>query len=176
MEIIGLSLQTQDIELVKEFGELPRLELFPNEIQQALINLLKNAEEALEESEIEGKRLVLRTYAQEDKQVLEVQDNAGGVPEEVVDQIFFPYFSTKNKLNGTGSGLYMSRMIIEDHLGGKLTVVNKDGGACFRVELNERLPTNAEQNMMAETPTTNLNLSVEQPGSLLNYPKKVASQ
>ena len=176
VEIIGLSLQTQDIELVKEFGELPRLELFPNEIQQALINLLKNAEEALEESEIEGKRLVLRTYAQEDKQVLEVQDNAGGVPEEVVDQIFFPYFSTKNKLNGTGLGLYMSRMIIEDHLGGKLTVVNKDGGACFRVELNERLPTNAEQNMMAETPTTNLNLSVEQSGSLLNFPKKVASQ
>ena len=176
VEIIGLSLQTQDIELVREFGELPRLELFPNEIQQALINLLKNAQEALEESEIEGKRLVLRTYAQEDKQVLEVQDNAGGVPEEVVDQIFFPYFSTKNKLNGTGLGLYMSRMIIEDHLGGKLTVVNKDGGACFRVELNERLPTNAEQNMMAETPTTNLNLSVEQSGSLLNFPKKVASQ
>ena len=70
----------------------------------------------------------------------------------------------------------MSRMIIEDHLGGKLTVVNKDGGACFRVELNERLPKNAEQNMMTKAQTVNTNLSAEQPGSLLNYPKKVASQ
>ncbi len=176
MEIIGLTLQTQDIKLVKEFGELPQLELFPNEIQQALINLLKNAQEALEESKIEGKKLVLRTYAQEDKQVLEVQDNAGGIPEDMIDQIYFPYFSTKNKLNGTGLGLYMSQMIVKDHLGGKLTVINKDGGACFRVELNERLPEKAEQKIMAETQTTNLNLSVEQPGSLLNYLKKVASQ
>ena len=176
MEIIGLSLQKQDIELVKEFGELPPLELFPNEVQQALINLFKNAEEALEESGIDKKRLIVRTYAQQDKQILEVQDNAGGIPEDVVDQIFFPYFSTKNKLNGTGLGLYMSRMIIEDHLGGKLTVVNKDGGACFRVELNERLPENAEQNMMTEAQTINPNLSVQRPGSLLNYPKKVASQ
>ena len=176
VEIIGLSLQTQDIELVKEFGELPQLELFPNEVQQALINLFKNAEEALEESGIDKKRLIVRTYVQQDKQILEVQDNAGGIPEDVVDQIFFPYFSTKNKLNGTGLGLYMSRMIIEDHLGGKLTVVNKDGGACFRVELNERLPENTEQNMMTEAQTTNFNLSAEQPGSLLNYPKKVAPQ
>ena len=176
MKIIGLSLQKQDIELVKEFGELPPLELFPNEVQQALINLFKNAEEALEESGIDKKRLIVRTYAQQDKQILEVQDNAGGIPEDVVDQIFFPYFSTKNKLNGTGLGLYMSRMIIEDHLGGKLTVVNKDGGACFRVELNERLPENAEQNMMTEAQTINPNLSAEQPGSLLQYPKKVASQ
>lgn len=176
MEIIGLSLQKQDIELVKEFGELPPLELFPNEVQQALINLFKNAEEALEESGIDKKRLIIRTYALQDKQILEVQDNAGGIPEDVVDQIFFPYFSTKNKLNGTGLGLYMSRMIIEDHLGGKLTVVNKDGGACFRVELNERLPENAEQNMMTEAQTINPNLSAEQPGSLLQYPKKVASQ
>ena len=112
MEIISLTLQTQDIKLVKEFGELPQLELFPNEIQQALINLLKNAQEALEESKIEGKKLVLRTYAQEDKQVLEVQDNAGGIPEDMIDQIYFPYFSTKNKLNGTGLGLYMSQMIV----------------------------------------------------------------
>lgn len=176
VEIIGLSLQTQDIELVKEFGELPQLELFPNEVQQALINLLKNAEEALEESGIDKKKLILRIYAQQDRQILEVQDNAGGIPEDVVDQIFFPYFSTKNKLNGTGLGLYMSRMIIEDHLGGKLTVANKDDGACFRVELNERLPENAEQNMMTEAQTTNFNLSAEQPGSLLNYTKKVASQ
>ena len=176
VEIIGLSLQTQDIELVEEFGELPQSELFTNEVQQALINLLKNAEEALKESGINKKRLILRTYAQQDKQILEVQDNAGGIPEEVIDQIFFPYFSTKNKLNGTGLGLYMSRMIIEDHLGGKLTVANKDGGACFRVELNERLPENAEQNIMTEAQTTNFNLSTEQPGSLLNYPKKVASQ
>ena len=176
MEIIGLSLQKQDIELVKEFGELPPLELFPNEVQQALINLFKNAEEALEESGIDKKRLIVRTYVQQDKQILEVQDNAGGIPEEVVDQIFFPYFSTKNKLNGTGLGLYMSRMIIEDHLGGKLTVVNKDGGACFRVDLNERLHENAEQNMMTEAQTINPNLSAEQPGSLLNYSKKVVSQ
>ena len=67
----------------------------------------------------------------------------------------------------------MSRMIIEDHLGGKLTkMVNKDGGACFRVELNERLPENTERNMMNEA-QTEIPTCHRTARSLLNYPKRL---
>jgi signal transduction histidine kinase len=64
-----------------------------------------------------------------------VRDNAGGIPEEIIDQIFNPYFTTKEEGKGTGIGLHMSRTIIEEHLDGKLSVRNVESGAEFQIEL-----------------------------------------
>ncbi|NLC27714.1 MAG: HAMP domain-containing histidine kinase, partial [Campylobacteraceae bacterium] len=69
------------------------------------------------------------------KTILEVEDNAGGVGEEIIEKIFEPYFSTKTEKNGTGLGLYMCKTIVEEHLKGEITVENREKGACFKITL-----------------------------------------
>jgi signal transduction histidine kinase len=67
--------------------------------------------------------------------VIKVTDNGGGIPTDILDRIFEPYFSTKEPVQGMGIGLYMSKMIIENNMGGKLTARNVDGGAELRIEV-----------------------------------------
>ena len=106
---------------------------YPNEIKQVLLNLVKNAEDILKEKAIKKPKITIKTYEKDGVPVLEVLDNAGGVPVDIIDKIFDPYFSTKTKKDGTGLGLYMSKIIIEEHCNSKIEVVNEKDGALFRV-------------------------------------------
>lgn len=67
--------------------------------------------------------------------IIDIKDNGSGVPAEIAPRIFDPYFTTKEGSGGTGIGLYMSRMIVQDSLGGRLTLLQGTGGAVFRIEL-----------------------------------------
>ncbi|MBJ6800151.1 PAS domain S-box protein [Geomonas propionica] len=108
---------------------------YRNEYAQVVINILVNARDALREKSITNPKVTVRISRQDDKSVVTVSDNAGGIPADVLDRIFDPYFTTKEPGKGTGIGLFMSKAIIEKSMDGKLTARNTDSGAEFTIEV-----------------------------------------
>jgi len=111
-----------------------------NELEQTIMILLSNALDALIENKINHPAINISIgYNEHGGTILSIQDNAGGVPHEICEKIFEPYFTTKDKSNGTGIGLYMAREIVEHQMGGKIYFENVDDGVRFVVELNANL-------------------------------------
>ncbi|MDX1294645.1 MAG: ATP-binding protein, partial [Sulfurimonadaceae bacterium] len=106
-----------------------------NELVQIFMNLIKNARDAIGEIGIENGRIDISVAEEDGTVCVTVEDNGGGIPETVIDHVFEPYFTTKKQTRGTGLGLYMSRGIIEESMGGSLEVENGDRGARFIVKL-----------------------------------------
>ena len=115
---------------------IPQVFADPHQIQQVLLNLVINAEQAMLASNGRG-ALMVRTWqdAEHDSIVLEVNDDGPGVPEDVRTKIFDPFFTTKEVGKGTGLGLTVAYAIVEEH-GGRMWLVSEPGaGASFYVEL-----------------------------------------
>lgn len=110
--LLEAGFQSMGIAICEEYAEGIRTEGFPNEFSQVVLNLMNNAKEALVEQKTENPRIHLKLWKEGDRAFFEIEDNAGGVPEEVSEHLFEPYYTTKE--NGTGIGLYMSKMIIEN--------------------------------------------------------------
>jgi signal transduction histidine kinase len=106
-----------------------------NELIQVIINIINNAKDALKEKNIENKMISIFIKEDQDNAYISILDNANGIKENIIDKIFDPYFTTKFAHQGTGIGLYMSKMIIEKNLGGSLSVNNEKNGACFKITL-----------------------------------------
>ena len=135
ISIVKPSLDNKKITIIKDIKHKKPFKTYPNELKQVILNLVKNAEDALIENKIEVPYIKIKTYQKGGKVILEVSDNAGGIPKSVLPKIFDPYFSTKKKKDGTGIGLYMSKIIIEDHCKGKISAYNDKEGAVFEIEL-----------------------------------------
>jgi len=122
-------------------GALRSVSGFPNEFKQVVLNLLSNARDAiLARRKLTGGPEVgeirVRLWLNGEKSLaIEVSDNGCGIPEEIAERIFDPYFTTKEESGGTGIGLYMSRMIVNDSLGGRLSLLHGREGAAFHIEL-----------------------------------------
>jgi PAS domain S-box-containing protein len=123
------------------FDKLNPIYTYENEIIQVLLNLLKNAKDALIENRIKKPKIEVFIHQGDDTQSIIIMDNAGGIQEDQLEKIFDPYFSTKSK-NGTGLGLYMSKTIIQEHCQGTIQAYNTEDGACFVIEL----PTSLKEN------------------------------
>jgi two-component system NtrC family sensor kinase len=135
LELRRYSLRTHQIEVETDYDpELPLTWADAFQVQQVILNLLTNAEQALRHHQGE-KRITLRTRREGEFIVASVTDTGPGIPAEELDQIFNPFFTTKPVGEGTGLGLSISDAIIREH-GGQIRVSSKVGeGATFTVEL-----------------------------------------
>ncbi len=133
LNIVEVSIVNKNIKLVKKLQSKNVFHTYPNELKQVVLNLLKNAEDILTEKNIENPQIVVETKGN----ILKVSDNGGGIPKDIMPKIFDPYFSTKTKKDGTGLGLYMSKIIIEEHCRGKLSATNDQNGAVFTIQLGK---------------------------------------
>ncbi len=113
------------------------INVYANHLKQAILTILQNALEAYASYESNEKILEIKTFINERSHVIEIGDHAGGIPDEIIDDIFMPYFSTKKDKHGTGIGLYMTKTIVEQQCGGSLSVRNESNGAVFTILLPE---------------------------------------
>ena len=135
--VIGKTLENNSIKVEQSYTSNTKIKTFEKELLQVLINIIKNAKEALIQKNVKNKKIKIEEYLDDDKVVIKIYDNAGGIKKEIIEKIFDPYFTTKDQLEGTGLGLYMSKTIIEKHLKGSLKAYNVDDGACFEIILRK---------------------------------------
>jgi C4-dicarboxylate-specific signal transduction histidine kinase len=139
MNIISSTLSSFDIDVKIEIDNEIKLKTYLNEYQQVILNIINNAKDALIDNKIENPRIKITAYEEEEYVVLFIEDNAGGVTVEPKGKIFEPYFTTKLDTNGTGIGLYMSKVIVDKNMKGKLRVRNTKHGAKFGVHIPKGL-------------------------------------
>ena len=125
------------IEVVKECAaDLPKVTVIVLELEQVLLNLFKNAAQAMYDAQIDRPQIALRTRQDNGHAVIEVEDTGPGIPEEVQKRIFEPFFTTKPVGIGTGLGLSVSYAIITNNHYGRLDVRSLPGeGTCFTIRL-----------------------------------------
>ena len=102
-----------------------------SELMQVIIILLSNAIEVFDKRQIENKKINITISTFEEKAIIEIEDNAGGITNNNIAVIFDPYFTTKEQSGGTGLGLYIAKIIIEQRMEGKMTASNTKHGAKF---------------------------------------------
>ena len=136
LNIVKPSFVSEGIEIVESCTCDKSADMFSNEIMQVILNILKNAQDNFNEKAIKNPKITITSECNlGNTNTLKIADNGGGIAEDIIHKIFDPYFSTKSEKNGSGLGLYMSKIIIEDHHNGTLTAQNRDDGVCFTIEL-----------------------------------------
>jgi C4-dicarboxylate-specific signal transduction histidine kinase len=113
----------------------PMVHGYPNQFSQVLCNIIINARDAFASQKVTSPFITIEIAGEKDSCIITITDNAGGIPNEIIDKIFDPYFTTKGPQQGLGISLYMSKIIIEKKMGGSLSARNVSGGAQFRIEM-----------------------------------------
>ena len=142
--IVKPILDSKGIKLYKFFDdESIEINGFDREFSQVLINIINNAKDAILSKNLDEKVIKINVCTIEDTIKITIYDNAGGIPEDIIDNIFNDHFTTKEDNGGTGIGLTMSKKIIEEHFEGSLLATNTQFilneksyyGACFTIEV-----------------------------------------
>ena len=130
-------LKNSNIELIDQidYEDPIELEMVSGELPQVLINIINNAKDAITSKNITQGWVKLDMQRQLNNHLITIEDNAGGIPEEIIHKIFDPYFTTKHQTQGTGLGLHMSYRIVKESLNGNIYTQNTRNGAKFFIEI-----------------------------------------
>jgi len=137
--MIGAQLTNHNINFIQDIEKNLLISTFNKDLEHIIINLFSNARDAFDVKEMLNKEIKLSAFAKEKDCIIEVSDNAGGIPQDVITRIFDPYFTTKEQGKGTGLGLYMSKKILIDTIGGSIDVKNIKEGAKFTIILKDAI-------------------------------------
>lgn len=143
LQILKSSLDNNFIEVNHNLEEIKSLEIetIPSELQEAIINIINNSKDAINDNKIKNGLISINIKTQADKIVIIIEDNGGGIPENIIRRVFEPYFTTKHKSQGTGLGLHMVYRVITESLHGSISVKNSLKGAIFKLVLPRKLNT-----------------------------------
>ncbi len=132
LNILSSSLKSNNIMLDIVVKKNPTIFGYKNEYTQVLINIINNAKDILIQRKIKNPKIIITLNETSKDVVTIIEDNGGGVKIEPIENIFKPFF-TYDKAGGTGVGLFMSKLIIENNLHGRLWVENTKNGALFKI-------------------------------------------
>ena len=108
---------------------------YENELMQAILNIINNAKDALLVNENNNRKIDIILKNEQENLILDIIDNGPGISKDIQEKVFLQYFSTKSK--GHGIGLYMSKLIIEDKLNGKISYKYTNSGSSFRITFKQ---------------------------------------
>ena len=131
LKLLEGRLEQNRVEVNVDIINSTKISGYKSEFSQVILNIINNAIDILNERNIENKKINIRINAS----TIEIEDNAGGIPDDIKDKIFEPYFTTKFQSQGTGIGLYMSKIIITQHFNGEFFAYNSKDGAVFVIKL-----------------------------------------
>lgn len=126
-----------NIDIKIEGDKTIEIECIPTEFKHVFINLINNSKDAFNENNIKNRSIIFNVEKIKDNVILKICDNAGGIPKDIIENIFDSNFTTKEEGKGTGIGLYLVKQIIEK-LDGTIKAENSDDGACFIIDLKSK--------------------------------------
>lgn len=121
-----------DVEIAENIGIVG----YKHEFEQAILNIITNAKEAIIASNNQEGKITIKASLVDKKIIIYIENNGPHIDAEALEKIFDPYFTTKFKAQGAGLGLYMTKVTIEQDMSGKLSVFNTDEGVCFEIVLS----------------------------------------
>ena len=124
IDLLNTNFFDKEINIISQIEDI-QISGYETELIQVLINILNNSKDALE-TVLDEKFIFIDIVKENKKAIIKIKDNAGGIPEDIIDKIFEPYFTTKHQSQGTGIGLYMSQEIIHKHMNGYFDISNTE--------------------------------------------------
>ena len=137
LEIVKSSIVQNNIKVDSKYKKCEDIEILIaiGELQEVLINIINNSKDAIISNEIENPLIIIDLEKNEKMLTLSIEDNAGGIPDEIIQRIFEPYFTTKHQSIGTGLGLHMSFKIVTQSLHGEIYAKNINEGVTFFIKI-----------------------------------------
>lgn len=137
VSLVRAGLENNNISIITELNAPNSVYGVPGEYSQVIVNIISNAKDSLLDNKLKNPFIKITTNSVHGHATVMIEDNGGGIVQEIADKVFEPYFTTKGDVKGTGIGLYFSKMIIEKTMGGTIWFENTGSGVVFIVSVPE---------------------------------------